>query len=448
MSMRAKPDLFTDTSAVGEDKSMTISKLCDMMLKLVKVAATTDVWIVGELSDFSVRNGHGYADIVEKDDEGKAIAKLPLRVWSYRLVSLQSKFREGTNQELKGGLKVRVRVTPSLHKLYGLSVVADDIDPAYTMGDVLRRRQEIIDRLTREGVIDMNRSIAWTDVPTRIAIISSPNAAGYGDFCNQLILNQSHIRFDVGLFEAIMQGDNACPSIIAALARIAAQADRWDAVVIIRGGGASLDLLCFDNYDLAAAVAQFPLPVVVGIGHERDVTVLDFIANKSVKTPTAAAELFIKRGESLLNRLNLIAGNLLQRATDIMASEKERLSYYDGVVSVFPVNAVRNANMRLSNSISALSNITARRIIPAIEKINAFGQQIGYAAQSAVARQHDKLSAYQQLLSALSPHAVMARGYSVTRCNGHILTDASAIADGAEVTTQLASGSFVSIVKK
>ena len=175
---------------------------------------------------------------------------------------------------------------------------------------------------------------------------------------------------------------------------------------------------------------------------------LDFIANKSVKTPTAAAELFIKRGESLLNRLNLIAGNLLQRATDIMASEKERLSYYDGVVSVFPVNAVRNANMRLSNSIGALSNITARRIIPAIEKINAFGQQIGYAAQSAVARQHDKLSAYQQLLSALSPHAVMARGYSVTRCNGHILTDASVIADGAEVTTQLASGTFVSIVKK
>lgn len=446
--MGAKTKEITGISVAGEDKSMTISKLCEVMYKLVKVPATTDVWIVGELSDFSVRNGHGYADIVEKDEDGKAVAKLPLRVWSYRLVTIQNKFREGTNQELKGGLKVRVRVTPSLHKLYGLSVVADDIDPAYTMGDVLRRRQEIIDRLTREGVIEMNRSIEWTDVPTRIAIISSPNAAGYGDFCNQLILNQSRIKYDVRLFEAIMQGDNACPSIIAALERIAAEADRWDAVVIIRGGGASLDLQCFDNYDLAAAVAQFPLPVVVGIGHERDVTVLDYIANKSVKTPTAAAELFIKRGESLLNRLNLIAGNLLQRATDLMAAERQRLSYYNGVIATYPINAVRNANMRLSNSISSLSNVTARRIIPAIEKINAMGTQIGYAAQSVVSRQHDKMSACEQLLKALSPQAVLSRGYSVTRCNGHILTDAATVPDGAEVTTQLASGEIVSIVKK
>lgn len=438
------PVLISGTA--DEEKSMTISRLCALLQKLVKVPEVSDVWVVGELSDFNLRGGHCYADIVEKDDDGKPVAKMPLRIWNYQFAALNAKFMGGTGQPLATGLKVRVCVAPSIHKLYGLSVIASDIDPAYTMGDLMRRRQEIIDRLTREGVIDLNRSLAWPDVPTRLAVISSPFAAGYGDFLNQLFHNEARIRFDVKLFEAMMQGEKACPTILAALERIAAEADRWDGVVIIRGGGASLDLQCFEDYNLAAAVAQFPLPVMIGIGHERDITVLDYVANRRVKTPTAAAEWFIKRGESLLNRLNSIGGALLQRATDLMAAEKEQLSYFEGVISVFPLNAVRHADTKLTNSVNALSNITTRRIIPALEKINTMQERIGQAVQSAIALRLDRLAADERLLKALSPQAVLARGYSVTRCGGRILTDASAVAPGAELTTQLASGEITSTV--
>lgn len=431
-----------------DSKSMTITELCTLLQKLVKVPAVTDVWVVGELSDFGLRGGHCYADLVEKDDEGKPLAKIPLRIWNYMFQKINNKFAAGAGQPLATGLKVRVCVAPSIHKLYGLSVIASDIDPAYTMGDLLRRRQEIINRLTREGIIDMNRELTWPDVPTRLAIISSPSAAGYGDFLNQLFNNESHIRFEVKLFEAMMQGDKAHDTILAALDKIAAEADRWDGVVILRGGGATLDLQCFEDYDIAAAVAQFPLPVMIGIGHERDITVLDYVANKRVKTPTAAAEWFIKRGESLLNRLNSIGSALLQRASDLMAAEKEQLSYFEGVISVFPINAVNHANAKITNYVNLLSGVTARMIIPALERINSYGERMSLAIDVTLSKQRDRLVASEQLLGALSPQAVLARGYSVTRCAGRIVTKAGDVEDGAMMTTQLASGEINSIVKK
>ena len=431
----------------GDSKSMTISQLCTLLQKLVKVPQVTDVWVVGELSDFTLRGGHCYADLVEKDDDGKPVAKIPLRIWNYMFNAINAKFERGTGQPIATGLKVKVCVAPSIHKLYGLSVIANDIDPAYTMGDLLRRRKEIIDRLTREGIIDLNHQLAWPDVPVRLAVISSPFAAGYGDFLNQLYNNEAHIRFTVKLFEAMMQGERACPTIIAALDRIAAEADQWDGVVIIRGGGASLDLQCFENYDLAATVAQFPLPVMIGIGHERDITVLDYVANRRVKTPTAAAEWFIKRGESLLNRLNSIGSALLQRATDMMAAEKEKLSYFEGVISVFPINAVRHADQKLFNRAGLLSNITARRLIPAAEKINSIESQLAVAARGVITANSDRLTSAERLLNALSPQSVLARGYSVTRASGRIMTSAADAAPGTEITTQLASGEIVSIVK-
>lgn len=456
-STASEPSLFGN-----EDKPhMTVKELCDAIQKLVKGPTVSDKWVVGELVDFSIRGGHCYADLVEKDDEGKAVAKIPLRVWSYKFVSLNNKFKAVTNQDIAAGQKVRVRVTPSMHKLYGLSVIADEIDPSYTMGDALRRRHEIIDRLVREGIAERmydaeqggevlvtpNKKLVWPDIPTRIAIISSRQAAGYGDFVKQLFTTDTKIRFNVEPFEATMQGERACPTILAALDRIAAEKEKWDAVVIIRGGGASLDLQCFDDYELAAAIARFPLPVIVGIGHERDETVLDYVAKTYVKTPTAAAEFFIKRAESLINRLNSIGSALLQRATDIMAVEKEQLSYFEGVISVFPLNAVRHADNRLTNSVSVLSTIAARRILPAIEKLNATQSQIAVAATGVVASYRDRLNANERLLKALSPQAVLARGYSVTRCNGEILTDAIAIKAGARLTTQLASGEITSVVE-
>lgn len=447
MAPRTKSMPAATPGDAPDNRLISITELCTLLQKLVKVPAVTDVWVAGELSDFSLRGGHCYADLVEKDEEGKPLAKIPLRIWNYLFQSLNAKFTHGTGTPLTNGLKIKVCVSPSIHKLYGLSVVASDIDPTYTMGDLLRRRQQIIDRLTREGVINLNRELAWPDVPSRIAVISSPTAAGYGDFLNQLFNNEPRIRFSVKLFEAMMQGEKARPTILAALDRIAAEADNWDGVVIIRGGGASLDLQCFEDYDLAAAVAQFPLPVMIGIGHERDITVLDYVANRRVKTPTAAAEWFIKRGESLLNRLNSIGSALLQRASDIMAAEKEQLSYFEGVISVFPLNAIRHADTRLSGCVNALSNVTTRRILPALEKLNSAQESVMRAASSAIASQRERLTADERLLKALSPQAVLARGYSLTRLDGRIVTTAAEVTKGSVITTTLADGSLESIVK-
>lgn len=438
----------TVTAGAGGSREMSLSDFCSYLNGLISTDATRDVWVTGELSDFSVRGGHCYTDLIEKDGQGKPTARVSVRIWRYVYDRLSLKFQTATGQALATGLKVRLCVSPTLHPIYGFAVVASDIDPSFTMGDLLRRRQEILDRLAKEGILDLNRQLAWADVPWRIAVISAPQAAGYGDFINQLLTNPSRIRFDVQLYPAVMQGAGAHDSILAALDGIAADAGRYDGVVIIRGGGATIDLQCFEDYDIAAAIAQFPLPVMVGIGHERDITVLDYVANRRVKTPTAAAEWFIKRGESLVNRLNSIGSGILQRATDIMAGAKEQLSYFEGIVSAYPRNAVSRADNRIKDAASQLSGIATRRIMPALERINLTAASLPAVAAAALARQNELIAAHERLLSALSPQAVLARGYSITRCGGKIITSASEATPGDTLATTLADGTVTSTVTK
>lgn len=352
-----------------------------------------------------------------------------------------------TGQRLASGMKVMGCGSVNFHAAYGLSFIISDIDPSYTMGEVERRRREILARLQHEGVADLNRSLEWPEVPWRVAVISAANAAGYGDFIHQLYHNTSRLRFRTALFTAALQGQDTADSVISALDRIAAEADRWDCVVIIRGGGATSDLISFDDYRLAANVAQFPLPIIVGIGHERDVTVLDYIANMRVKTPTAAAEWLIARGEDALDRLRRLASALLQSASDTTSQAARQLAYAESALQAAPVAALDRARARCHSTALALAGAVGKVGAAQNARIDAAVASLRAVAALSVERALNKLQRIDDLLAALSPTATLARGYTITRrSDGSAVTSATDIMPGETIVTVTASDTITSIV--
>ena len=258
----------------------------------------------------------------------------------------------------------------------------------------------------------------------------------------ELILN-----FKTHLFEAVMQGDQTPVTIISALNEIDKQRDEWDCVVIIRGGGATSDLVAFENYELAANIAQFPLPVIVGIGHERDITVLDYVANKRVKTPTAAAEWLIEQGNEALKYLHSMGNAILQKVSDRIAGCKEQLTYYEALLPKLPLQAIERENARLRGDMLSLAQIGARRIAPELARLDHTKKSIASAADVMLRRRGDRLNSLQEMLNALSPEATLRRGYSITRVDGKAVTDASQISSGTEIETTLANGTIISVKK-
>lgn len=403
-----------------------------------------DVWVVAETSDVR-RSGHCYMELVHKNAEtGEPEARVRATVWRSVLGRLDAEFYAATGQRLASGMKVMVRVTASFHPAYGLSANITDIDPTYTLGDLVRLRMEIINRLTQEGIIDLNRSLDWPEPALRIAVISAAGAAGYGDFMHQLYSSPQRFRFHTELFPAVMQGASAPPSIIAALEAVAAREDEWDGVVIIRGGGATADLAAFENYDLAANIAQFPLPIIIGIGHERDVTVLDSVANMRVKTPTAAAEWLVGRAAEALDRVETLAAAICQTAAATVAGCKEQLAYFSASLPHLPGKAIENARKRLSNDMLALTGVAQRRIQPELSRLDLAAERIAAAGRTAIERRRSRLDAIDQLLAVLSPQATLARGYSITRFEGRAVTDASQLPADALLETVLAAGTVTS----
>lgn len=428
-------------------KSMTLLQLQQRVNAVISSGVLRDVWVTAELSDVSIRGGHCYMELLQKDDSGvNILAKARAVAWANVHRIIASKFMAATGRALCGGIKVMLCISASYHPVYGFSYQISDIDPAYTMGDLMRLRREILERLSREGILDQNRSLQWPAPAQRIAVISAPGAAGYGDFINQLFGNSSHLRFTVRLFEAVMQGDRAPSTIISALERIAAEADAWDGVVIIRGGGASSDLAAFENYDLAAHIAMFPLPVIVGIGHERDVTVLDYVANLRVKTPTAAAEWLIGQGNAALDRLRELASAIALSASDRISGCMTRLAYIEGQLPVMPFQALERQGARLSRLTGSLAAV-AERIAPHMALLDAMAERLTTACAMVLERRAARLDSYSQLLAALSPEATLRRGFSITRIGGRALTDASQAPAGSVVETVLANGSFTSKVQ-
>lgn len=423
---------------------MTLRELMNVVGQLVQVPETSGVWVTAELADVAVRGGHCYMELLQKDDGGRQIARVRGCIWANVYSRLAPYFYRLTGQQFASGLKVMLCGSVSMHPVFGMSFVVSSINPEFTMGDLLRRRREILERLDKEGILNDNKSLVWPMVPQRVAVVSSPGAAGYGDFMNQLRNNPSRIRFHTRLFEATMQGESAPASIIAALGRIAAERERWDGVVIIRGGGATADLQAFEDYDLAANVAQFPLPIAIGIGHERDVTVLDYIANTRLKTPTAVAEWLIGRGEELLGFLTAAGQRVLQIVTDRLGGYRQQLAQGEALLPAAALNAVERSKGRLRSAASLLSGVSGRKIQSQLSRLDMFREGVTSAGRSALQRQTERLKAREELLEVLSPMATLRRGYSITRIGGKAVSSVAAVPPGAVVETTLADGTFLS----
>ena len=427
-----------------QNRTLSLLELTRMVTALVQRPETQNVWVTAELSDVAVRGGHCYMELLQKDDRGLQIAKARGVIWDSSVPRIDAEFFAATGQRFSTGLKVMMRVSASFHSVYGFSLVVSAVNPDYTMGDLMRRRREILQRLKQEGILEMNRQLQWPAVPQRIAVISAPGAAGYGDFINQLYHNPSHLRFSTKLYPAVMQGATAPASIIAALEAVATDMDMWDGVVIIRGGGATSDLQAYEDYELAANVAQFPLPVAIGIGHERDITVLDWVANKRLKTPTAVAEWLVALGDDALGFLMTVGNRILQLTTSRLTGNKEQLAHAEGLLPIAARNAVERAQSRLRNAATTLSGISGRRLQPQLTRLDMTLKAIADAASNRISRQRSLLDSRQTLLEALSPVATLKRGYSITRVDGHAVTSADSIRTGSIIETTLADGKVIS----
>ena len=427
-----------------QNRTLSLLELTRMVTALVQRPETQNVWVTAELSDVAVRGGHCYMELLQKDDRGLQIAKARGVIWASSFPRIDAEFFAATGQRFSTGLKVMMRVSASFHSVYGFSLVVSAVNPDYTMGDLMRRRREILQRLKQEGILEMNRQLQWPAVPQRIAVISAPGAAGYGDFINQLYHNPSHLRFSTKLYPAVMQGATAPASIIAALEAVATDMDMWDGVVIIRGGGATSDLQAYEDYELAANVAQFPLPVAIGIGHERDITVLDWVANKRLKTPTAVAEWLVALGDDALGFLMTVGNRILQLTTSRLTGNKEQLAHAEGLLPIAARNAVERAQSRLRNAATTLSGISGRRLQPQLTRLDMTLKAIADAASNRISRQRSLLDSRQTLLEALSPVATLQRGYSITRVDGHAVTSADSIRTGSIIETTLADGKVIS----
>ncbi len=404
-----------------EIQSITLLELNRRVTSAIAVTpGLQGVWITAETSDLRSSGGHCYMELVQKDERtGTPLAKSRAVMWASSYQRLGAIFYAATGTRLRSDMKIMARVNANYHPVYGMSLVITDINPDYTVGDLARRRNEIIARLRAEGVFDMNRNLPWPQLPVRVAIVSARGAAGYGDFMKHLHGNPLRLRFHTELFEATMQGERTVPSVVAALEAIAARDGDFDCVVLIRGGGAVSDLASFDDYTLASNVAQFPLPVIVGIGHERDVTVLDYVANTRVKTPTAAAEALIGMASNAYERLRATGDAILTLVKDRIAGQRQQLAYYQGSIPALARSIVERNRQRLGPEIPAA--VTA-------------------AVRSTFARANERLGALGVLLDTLSPEATLRRGYTITRVDGHAVTDADPLDPGTVITTTFAGG--------
>lgn len=432
-----------------EHTSLSLVELNMLVRRSVRACLPDEYWVQAELSDVrSNYSGHCYLEFVQKDSKSNAlVAKARGIIWNNVYSRLKPFFERETGQLFVSGIKVLVKVTVDFHELYGYSLTVVDIDPTYTLGDMARRRKEIISRLESEGILTLNKELELPVLAQRIAVISSATAAGYGDFCNQLEHNPYGFVFYPHLFQTVMQGDKVELSIIAALEKIYQTQEKWDVVVIIRGGGATSDLSGFDTYNLAAHCAQFPLPVLTGIGHERDDTVLDVVSHTRVKTPTAAAEFLINHLRGTAEALDGYASFINQTIPDILQREKERL---ERCVSRIP----SQVEIRLQREVFRQERLFKRmelawqsRLMREEHRLD-LSLRIAGALQTRLQREKHRLELFEQRVNAASPDVLLKRGYSITLNNGKAVTDASLLKDGDEIVTRLAKGEIRSKVIK
>ena len=406
-------------------------------------------WVEAELLDCHEGNGHCYMELVQKDEYSNTpVARARANCWRSMWMRLRPRFEKVTGQRLHAGMKVLLQVKATFHPAYGFSWNIIDIDPTYTMGDLARRRQEIIAALKEEGVFDLNKSIGIPMFAQRIAVISSETAAGYGDFCGQLADNPYGFQFSTRLFPAVMQGEMVEQSVISALDSINAEIEEFDVVVIIRGGGATSDLSGFDTLALAENVANFPLPVITGIGHDRDESVLDMISCVRVKTPTAAADFLISNLADTLATIEDLGHRLVTHIKERLSEEKVRMS---AVQSLLPTLFYRR-KARETDIISSLSariqTATARRLQAESARIDGISQRLPLYATSRLDREKHRLEMISQRADAVNPIHILRRGYSIALHEGKAVKDSALLSPGDSIDIVMAEGKILAEVKK
>lgn len=452
------------------------------------------VWVKAEISEMTVnRSGHCYLDLIETEaGTDTVIARCRATIWSYTFRMLKPYFETTTSQTFSEGLKILIQAKVEYHEVFGFSLNIRDIDPVYTLGDMARQRREIINRLQEDGVFEMNKELELPMVPQRIAIISSPTAAGLQDFLDQLHNNPHKFVFYTKLFPAVMQGLDAPRSIMNALDLIYEYENRFDAVVVIRGGGAQIDLACFDNYELAFHVAQFPLPVITGIGHDKDDTVVDMVAHTRMKTPTAVAEFLISGALQFAQQLNELETHFVELVNDQLGANKERLMDAADQLNLLVNQFVSKQNSRLEIAGIQLKNqtesflksqqtelkkltvdtknLTGRYITQQNHILEQSAKGLNYTFRKQILRSENRLAQFQQLLKIrttgiirnekknlnligeklrlVDPQNILKRGYSLTLLNGKIVKSVDQINIGDRLQTKLGDGMVGSVVEK
>ena len=409
---------------MNTERHITLFELNRLVREAIEDALPMEYWVEAELSECRESRGHCYMELIQKDEQtATPIAKASAKCWANKWLTIRPYFERTTGQQLHAGMKVLLQVYPQFHEAYGFSWIVTDIDPTYTLGDMARKRQEIIQKLKAEGVFDLQKELQLPVFCQRIAVISSQTAAGYGDFCNQLADNPYGFKFETQLFPAIMQGEGVEQSIISALEQIYDMP--FDCVVIIRGGGATSDMSGFDTLALAENVANFPIPIITGIGHERDESILDMISHTRVKTPTAAAALLI---DHLKGVLETIEG----AQSMITHYVQQKLSIANSQLSI------------ISEAIPRLFSIVKTR---QEAKIDALYTRLPMLIERRFTSESHHLQLMDEKLKALDPTLLLARGYSITMHNDRAVKDASQLPPGAEIETRLAKGTIHSVIK-
>lgn len=451
--------------------AITLFELNNRIRQTLKSSFADTVWITAEITEIQNNSsGHCYLQLADKKDGDEAIvATARGTIWAFTYRMLRPYFETTTGRSLAKGMKVLVNVEIVFHEVYGYSLNIKDIDPTFTIGDLERKKREIIEQLQKEGIIDMNKELEFPVLPKNIAVISSPTAAGLGDFMSQLEMNPYGYRFHVKLFPAVMQGEKTTESVIAALERIYEYEDLFDVVVIIRGGGSQTDLGSFDTYDMAANVAQFPLPVIAGIGHERDETIVDRVAHLRVKTPTAAAAFLIGVFQEQEARLEELKNDFGVGVTDLLRTEQARQQAYmsefrHGVGTLLAERATRlkflSQQLKHASSIYVQGRMAGfgqlrTRIANRMDllydrrknRLEVCGNNLGNRVRSLIADRRRRLELAETTVKFVNPENVLARGYSVTLLGGKAVKDAGSVRAGDVLETWVAKGKIESVVK-
>ena len=404
----------------------TLRQLNLQVREAIEDALPDEYWVEAELSECRENSGHCYMELIEKDERNNTpVARASAKCWRQTWQMTKPYFERTTGQPLHAGMKVLLKVYAQFHEAYGFSWIVSDIDPTFTLGDMARKRQEIIQQLKEEGVFDLQRELSIPTFAKRIAVISAANAAGYGDFCRQLEENEYGFRFEVTLFPAIMQGEQVEQSVINALNSIYERIYDYDVVCILRGGGATADLSGFDTLALAENVAQFPLPIMTGIGHERDESILDMVSNTKVKTPTAAAAMLIDNLLRILERLD-DAGLRISNAVN---------------------QRINSQKIRIASMTSLIPTLALRMVGDQRHRIETIGSRLPIAIERRLTTQRHLLESLSLKLEGFDPQLLLSRGYSITLHNGRAVRDPQQLKSGDEIETRLEKGNIKSIVK-